>query len=58
MNAPIGILYEEVLDVTDLAIARMNMIPGDRINAAKMWVIVTLKRGCNILGASRRPYRR
>src|SRR5664280_861614 len=36
MNAPIGILDEEVVDVADLAVARMDMITGDRFDATEM----------------------
>ena len=49
MDAPIGILDEEVLDVTDLAVAGMDMISGDRFNAAQMRIVVVSLSGGNIL---------
>src|SRR5271166_3383636 len=54
MDAPIGILQEEVLDVTDLAVAGVDMIPGDRFNAAEMRIVVALLRRGNILCAPHR----
>ena len=39
-DAPIGILHEEVLEVTDLAVASMDMVSGDRFDAAEMRIAV------------------
>ena len=51
MDTPIGILDEEVIDVANLAVARMDMIPGDRFDAAEMRIIVTPLRSGNIFVA-------
>ena len=40
MDAPIGILHEEVLNVTELAVTRMDVLPGDRFDAAQMRIVV------------------
>ena len=40
MDAPIGILHEEVLDVTDLAVTGMDVVPGHRFDAAQMRIVV------------------
>ena len=51
MDAPIGILHEEVLDVTDLAVAGMDMVPGDRFDTAEMRIVVTSLSSDNVLRA-------
>src|SRR5579872_14858 len=48
MDAPIGILHEKVSDVTDLAVAGMDMVPGDCFDASEMRVAVVLAAG-NVL---------
>jgi hypothetical protein len=48
MDAPIGILHKEVLDVTNLPVAGLDMVPSDRFDAAEMRVIAescSLQRG-------------
>ena len=45
MDPPIGILDKEVLDVTDLAVAGMDMVRGDRFDAAEMRIAVVSLRG-------------
>src|SRR5208282_2289003 len=38
MDAPIGILHEEVLDMAELAVARMDVVPRHGFDAAQMRV--------------------
>ena len=49
LDTPIGIFDEEVLDVTDLAVAGVDMVPGDRFDAAQMRIVVASLSGGNIL---------
>jgi hypothetical protein len=41
MDAPIGVIDEEILDVADLAVAGIDMIFGDGFDAAQMSVVAT-----------------
>ena len=52
VNALVGILNEEVVDVANLAVARMNIVPGDRFDAAKMRIVVTSIGGGNVFRAT------
>ncbi len=38
MDPPIGLLQEEVLDVADLAVGGMDVVPGDRFGAPQMLI--------------------
>src|SRR5271169_5098939 len=49
MDAPIGILHKEVLDVTNLPVAGVDMVPGDRFDAAEMRIIAASRSSCNSL---------
>src|SRR6185312_17174687 len=40
MDAPIGVLHKEILDVTDLAVAGMDVVSRDSFDAPKMRVVV------------------
>jgi hypothetical protein len=35
-DVPVGIIHEEILDMTYLAVGGMDMVPGDGCDAAKM----------------------
>src|SRR5471030_3216668 len=40
VDAPIGVLDEEILDVTDLAVERVDMVSGHGCDTAEMWIVV------------------
>src|SRR5476651_839762 len=40
VDAPIGVLDEEILNVADLAVERVDMVSGDGCNAAEMRILV------------------
>ena len=58
MNAPVGILDKEVIDMTNLAVARMDMVPGDRFDTAKVRIVVTSPGSGNVFLATTGPLQR
>src|SRR5664279_2539028 len=58
MNAPVGIFDEEVIDVADVAVARMDMVPGYRFDTAKVRIVVTASGSSNVFLATTGPLQR
>ena len=49
LDAPIGIFDEKVLDLTDFAVAGVDMIPSDRSDATQMRIVFVSLSSGNIL---------
>src|SRR5690242_19393127 len=45
-DAPVGVVHEEVRDMTDLAVDGMDMVPGDCLHTAEVRVAFFLPRLC------------